>query len=248
MIDSNGHFVVDEDVTQVSRKFKQFKSGKLKEETDDYFTLKATEIEARLDVDYYTPSQRELVQYLQGKGARKLGEIVDVVRKRSPKLKSRDAEVGYIELADVNVDYMEISQATRMRVHELPSRATYEIEAGDIITPVAGNSIGTQEHMSALVTNRCSGCICSSGFRVLKPSPEVDTHYLLLYLRSDWLLRQVSRYRTGAAIPAISDEELNRILVYLLPKKLQKSIGEKVRNSFELRERSREILHSWLYV
>jgi len=244
MTDSNGHFVVDEDVTEVGRRFKEFEAGKLKEETDDCFTLKASEIETRLDVDFYTPSQRELAEYLEGKGARKLGEIVDVVKKRSPKLKSRDAEVDYVELGDINVDYMEISEATRMRVHELPSRATYEIEAGDIITAVAGNSIGTLKHMSAVVTNRFSGCICSNGFRVLKPGPEVDTHYLLLYLRSDWFLRQVSRFRTGAAIPAICEEDLKRILVYLPPKRVQKSIGEKVRNSFEVRERSREILET----
>ena len=38
-----------------------------------------------------------------------------------------------------------------MLVYELRSRASYEIKKGDII-PIAGNSIGSRKHATALLT------------------------------------------------------------------------------------------------
>jgi type I restriction enzyme M protein len=47
-------------------------------------------------------------------------------------------------------------------------------------------------------------------------------------------------YRTGAAIPNISDDDLGRILVYLPEEKILKEISQKVRYSFELRRQAKE--------
>lgn len=47
-------------------------------------------------------------------------------------------------------------------------------------------------------------------------------------------------YRTGAAIPNISDFDLGRILVYLPEEKTLQEISEKVRHSFELRKQAKE--------
>ena len=150
--------------------------------------------------------------------------------------------MNYIELADVNPDYSEIGNSQSMLVHELPSRATYELESGDIITAVAGNSIGTKKHVSAIVSEKYKGAICTNGLRVFKTEPEIDPYYLLYYLKSDFFLKQVFKLRTGAAIPSISDEDLLSILIYTPNIETQKMLAEKMKKAEELREQSKKLV------
>ena len=51
-------------------------------------------------------------------------------------------------------------------------------------------------------------------------------------------------YRTGAAIPNVSDADLNNILVYLPDTNKIEEIGDKIKETFELRKESRRILES----
>jgi restriction endonuclease S subunit len=126
-------------------------------------------------------------------------------------------------------------------VHELPSRASYEIEKGQIITSVAGNSIGTDSHASAFVTEEYSGHICTNGFRVLIPNEKlVNPFYLLYYLKSKNFLDQVFRFRTGAAIPSLLDVDLLNILVLLPPIKEQNRIGAIIEEGFRERKQFQE--------
>jgi type I restriction enzyme M protein len=57
-------------------------------------------------------------------------------------------------------------------------------------------------------------------------------------------LEQVYRFRTGAAIPAISDEDLAQVLVYVPPERTQASIAKKMLEGFELRQQSKELMRS----
>jgi restriction endonuclease S subunit len=96
--------------------------------------------------------------------------------------------------------------------------------------------------MSAMVTEEYEGAVCTNGFRILQPKRGTNPYYLLHYLRTPYFLQQVYRYRTGAAIPAISDEDLGRVLVYIAPAEEQRRIAQKVEESFSLRKKSRDML------
>ncbi len=107
-----------------------------------------------------------------------------------------------------------------MKVHELPSRASYEIKEGDILTAVSGISTGTPAHATAYVTSDFDGCIVTNGMRVLRPT-HINPFYLLMYLKSHLFLEQMLQIRTGAAIPSVSDDELGETLILLPDKKIQ---------------------------
>ena len=51
-------------------------------------------------------------------------------------------------------DYSEIHRQLNAPIYQLPSRASYEIKKGDILTSVSGNAIGTKKHASAIITER----------------------------------------------------------------------------------------------
>ena len=129
-----------------------------------------------------------------------------------------------------------------MKVFELPSRASFELKENDIITSVAGNSIGSEKHITALVNDEFQGAICTNGFRVLR-NPKIDLYYLLYFFSTDMFRKQIKLYRTGAAIPTISDKDFSNILVYIPSENEITEIGDKVRLAFDLRKQSKSILN-----
>lgn len=237
----NGEPIVDEDITDIIKSFNnsQTKGNNMSE---NCFTIKQRQLVSRFDVDFYEPKMMELEEHLKNNNAKKLSELVSVKKTKSNKLKNSESVVEYIELSDVSSEYSEIVNSTSLSVYDLPSRAQYELNEGDLITAVAGNSIGSGKHVSAIVTKECNGAICTNGFRVLESKSGIDLYYLLYFFRTEIFLKQIMKYRTGAAIPAISDDDFMNILVPIPSIETIKKISEKVRKSIELRNESKNIL------
>jgi type I restriction enzyme M protein len=242
--DADGNAVVDEDVTGIIERYREFKQRGSAIDEDAIFTLDYDQLDNRFDVEFYRPAHRKLRDRLLRSGARRLGEVAEVVRQRSQKLKVPENVIRYVEISDINTAYGEIVSATRLSVHEAPSRASYDLHEGEIITAVAGNSIGTTDHATAIVSAEYDGAVCTNGFRVLR-AREVDPYYLFMFLRSEIFLSQIFRLRTGAAIPAVADEDFRSILVPLPDKGAQAEVAAKVKESLALRKRSRLLLQDF---
>jgi len=240
--DKNGSRILDENFTASINDYNDFTNGN-KIISDNSYSIKYKELNGRFDYDFYSPTTRELLKKLKNNNAKKLSELVQIVKAKSKKLLNTNSLVDYVELSDINTHSFEIINSTEQFVYELPSRASYEIHTGDIITAIAGNSIGTRKHATALVTENYNGSICTNGFRVLR-NFKVDPYYLLFFFKSEYFLKQVHVLRTGAAIPNISNTDFGNILVSLPDKKTIKSISDTIRKSFELREQSKQELEN----
>ncbi|HEY4504854.1 MAG TPA: N-6 DNA methylase [Candidatus Paceibacterota bacterium] len=236
----DGEPVIDEDISEMISAFSLFEQGK-KFINENVFSLKYSELDSRLDVEYYNPNYRNTRLLLSKKGAKRIGDIVEIQNKKSQKLKNPEVTIRYVELSDASPLNGELVSYSEMLVHEAPSRASYDIEDGDIITAVAGNSVGTKNHATAIVSKEFSGCICTNGFRVLK-AKNINPYYLFAVLRSDIFLSQMFQLRTGAAIPSVSDEDLKNILIPIPTEAEQKRIEKTIKESMELREKSRQML------
>ncbi len=235
--DNNGSRILDENFTASINDYENFTKGS-EIMSDNSYSIKYKELNGRFDYDFYSPTTRKLFEKLENNNARKLSELVQIIKTKSKKLSNTNSLVDYVELSDINTPSFEIINSTKQFVYELPSRASYEIQTGDIITAIAGNSIGSKKHATALVTENYNGAICTNGFRVLR-NFKVDPYYLLFFFRSEYFLKQVHVLRTGAAIPNISDADFGNILVSLPNEETIKSISDAVRKSFELREQSK---------
>ncbi len=234
--DKKGQAVSDEDFSLLVKAYKIFKQGKTVD-AENFFSIDFKELNGRLDYDFYSPENRKLMADFKGNTVR-LGDVCEIVKLKSSKLKNPGLAVEYVELSDINTHTFEIINTTTYRIHELPSRASYEIRAGDIITAIAGNSVGTKKHATAWVTEEFDGCICSNGFRVFRKF-DIDVYFMLYFLKSDLFLRQMFMYRTGAAIPNVSDTGLGNILIPLPDDNVIRQISEKMRYAFELRQASK---------
>ncbi len=232
--DKDGTQILDEDMTIITNHFKKFENGDSFKFTDKYYLKNFSELEDRLDAEFYMPRFEEIISYLKSKKAVPLNELVEIKSKKSTKLKDNEATIRYVEITDINSEGSEISSATNIKVADAPSRASYELEPDEIITEVAGVSTGTQNHATAIVTNEFSGAICTNGFRVLK-STKIDPYFLLYYLKSDLFLNQMLKYRIGAAIPSVLEEDLGKILVLLPSKETIANISKDMKKLFKLK-------------
>ncbi len=240
--DKSGQPIIDENFTTIIEDYKVFQEGK-KIENENSFSIQFNELNGRFDFDFYSPENRKLFSNLNNTKAVRLGDICEIVKVKSRKLKDPNLSVEYVELSDINTHSYEIINSTTYQVHELPSRASYEIQQGDIITAIAGNSVGTRKHATAFVTEDFAGSICTNGFRVLR-NFKIDNYYLLYYLKSGMFLRQMFMYRTGAAIPNVSDIDLANIVIHLPDKKMIDEISDKMKKAFDLRQESKQQIES----
>jgi len=226
--------ILDEDFSEVAEQYKLFQQ-KEKLTQNNSFSLNYNEFNGRFDFDFYSPENKVFAKTLKNGKTVKLGELCDIIKIKSPKLKNPKETVEYVELSDINTHSFEIINSTTYSVHELPSRASYEIKEGDIITAIAGNSVGTKKHATAFVSKEYNGCICTNGFRVLR-NFKIDPYYLLYYLRTDEFLKQMFMYRTGAAIPNVSDTDLANIEIYEPFNGEKEIISNQIKKAFELKQ------------
>jgi len=235
--DSFNQPILDENFTTTIEDFTNYSSQKHIENENSYL-LRYDELNGRFDYDFYSPETKRLLNKIKNNNAIKLSEVVDIIKVKSKLLSNPNTKVEYVELSDINTPSFEIINSTEQYVYELPSRASYEIKTGDIITAIAGNSIGSRKHATALVSSAYDGAICTNGFRVFR-NFKIDPYFLLYYFKTEYFLKQIYMLRTGAAIPNVSDYDLGNILISLPNEQTIKSIGDKVRKSFELREKSK---------
>jgi len=226
--------ILDEDFSEITEQYKLFQQKETLTQNNS-FSLNYNELNGRFDFDFYSPENKVFAKTLKNGKTVKLGELCDIVKIKSPKLKNANQTVEYIELSDINTHSFEIINSTTYNVHELPSRASYEIKEGDIITAIAGNSVGTKKHATAFVSKEYNGCICTNGFRVLR-NFRIDPYYLLYYLRTDEFLKQMFMYRTGAAIPNVSDTDLANIEIYEPFNGEKEIISSQIKKAFELKQ------------
>ena len=237
----DGTPLVDDDIEKIAQAFFEFKRGGLGASSDDIFSVEQDRLNLRLDVEYYLPGDLKLLDDLTRSGAKRLGELAEICTEGDDFRLVGDDEIHYVAISDIDARTMQVVSQQIMSAHEAPSRATYRLRAGDIVTAVAGASTGTSRQATALITEEEDGAICSNGLAVLRNIRGIDSMFLLSYLRTSQFLRQVRRLMTGHAIPAISLDDLAKILIPIPSRTDQLRIAESVKRIQTLR---REALKS----
>ena len=238
---SSGMYIVDDDIDEIAGAYHRFRNGSLETQSKLIYIIPRTMLNARLDVEHYHPEDRKLLGQLQLKGAKALCEIADILKETDSFRLASNGDIRYIAISDVDARTMQIVSQQVIKAHEAPSRAKYRLQKGDIITAISGASTGTPRHATALITEDEEGAICSNGFAVFRNIHGVDSLFLLAYMRTEYFLRQVRRLMTGHAIPAISVEDLAKVLVPIPHIQSQKKISEGIATILFMRKKALKI-------
>ena len=221
----DGEPLVDNDTENIARAFAQFQKHGRFAESESVFCVAQEQIHSRLDVEHYLPGDRKLVEELARAGAKRLGDLAEILSAVEAFRASGEEAIRYIAISNIDARTMQVVSQQEMKAHEAPSRASYRLRAGDIVTAIAGANTGTVRQATALITEEEAGAICSNGLAVLRNVRGIEPLFFLAYLRTGSFLKQIRRRMTGHAIPAISLEELANILVPVPPKAKQLEIA-----------------------
>jgi len=242
--DSNGKLIktpsglpiIDDDLDLIVNAYNKFKNNNRDLQDEKIYVVPQKSLNTRLDVEHYQPEDSKLLEKLQIMGAKPLSELADILKKTDNFRSESNGKIKYIAISDVDARTMQVVSQQTIKPHEAPSRATYRLRKGDIITAVSGASTGTSRHATAFISEDEDGAICSNGFAVLRNIHGIEPLFLLAYMRTDYYLRQVRRLMTGHAIPAISIEDLSKVLVYISPIAVQKKISSEIAQILDLRK------------
>lgn len=134
-------------------------------------------------------------------------------------------EFPYIEISAINILTSEIQNIEWIPITKAPSRAKMLVKSGDILLSTTRPNRGA----ITLLDETKHNYIASTGFAVLRNfDKNIAPKYLLNILRSKLCLKQFEQRSSGGNYPAITTEELKKILIPLPPIEKQQAIAEKI--------------------
>lgn len=184
------------------------------------YTARAADVFAsrRIDARFFAPRIQALLDLLSVDGR----SVSDVSAPRREKFRpDASATFDYIEIS--NIDGAGAATGTRLASEDAPSRATWHVRAGDIIT----SSVRPIRRLSAQIAPEQDGFVCSSGFVVVKPhniAPEV----LLTYLRLPVICELLDLYASASMYPAITDADIFNLPLPHIPDAVADQVTQSV--------------------
>ena len=158
-----------------------------------------------------------------------LGNIAKLGYQKWQLKEYQDETFRYIEISGVSRKTGEAS-FSEVLTREAPSRAQMVVQKDDIII-----SLTRPHHGSiALIDDNLDGCIASTGFAILRGIKDLTLNrtYLYFVLRSRLCLHQMLQRSSGGNYPAITTEQLMRILIPIPDPNIQNHIANFMRSAY----------------
>lgn len=121
-----------------------------------------------------------------------------------------DFELQYVDISNVDSSG-EIHEIATHRFEAAPSRARRIVRDGDVII----STVRTYLQAIAPIENPPDNLIVSTGFAVVRPSPQLDRQFCKFALREPEFLAEVERRSVGVSYPAINASDLAAIHIPL---------------------------------
>ena len=176
------------------------------------FQVNLSDLENRLDPHFYKPEYAELIDKLNNSPNSKLGDVVQFSSETWNQKDHFEGTFPYIEISEIDLSTGAIKYIRQVPITEAPSRAKKIVRSGDIIVSTTRPSRGA----ISFITDQIDFSIASTGFSVLrsiKPDAGVSLEYLFWILRQKFILRQMEQRSSGGNYPAITEDELKKVLI-----------------------------------
>jgi type I restriction enzyme, S subunit len=196
-----------------------------KEDGRKVYAIKRNAAETRIDPFYHSPEFVEIERTIQAAPHALLGSLVQFSVDTWNAKEHPEPTFRYIEISGVDRRRGQ-ALASDFSVADSPSRARMVVQPNDIII-----SLTRPHHGSiALLNDTHKGCIASTGLAVIHTVDEnrISRTFLWAALRLSLSLKQMLRRSSGGNYPAITQDELAKVLIPLPDKPIQQKIVEEV--------------------
>jgi restriction endonuclease S subunit len=214
---------------------------KLELKQEKVFEARFNEIEEtlRFDAEHYQPKYglvKEFITKSEYK-VKKLREVVEISDKKIEPSSQPTELFSYIELANINPSTGEIEEVSQIKGYEAPSRARMLLEKGDVLV---SSLLGSLDNVG-LVPEEFDDAVASTGFFVIR-SKTFLPEFLFLLFKSNLMRLQLEEKTAGAIMSAVPKTTFGDLLIPLIPQETQKQISDLIKQSFELRKESKQLI------
>jgi type I restriction enzyme S subunit len=148
----------------------------------------------------------------EGWERKRLGDVCEKTETVNP-LQSPNTEFDYIDVSSVSNTTFEIEETQRLKGKNAPSRARKLVRMNDIIFATIRPTL----QRIAIVPDRLDKQVCSTGYFVLRPKPEIDHRFVFYSLFADEFTAQMESLQKGASYPAVTDGDVRSQLIPFPP-------------------------------
>lgn len=189
------------------------------------YAIRRRSVATRLDPFFHSPEFVEIERAIQAAPHASLGSLVQFSSDTWNPSEHLESTFRYIEISSVD-RRRGLAKSSDVSVEEAPSRARMAVRPNDIIV-----SLTRPHHGSiALLNDSHEGCIASTGFAVIRDVDEgrISRQFLWAALKFSLSLKQMLRRASGGNYPAITQDELAKVLIPIPNMTVQKRIVEEI--------------------
>lgn len=175
------------------------------------FILHRSEIEKRLDPQFYKQDFKDNIAKIKKVKHKRLGEVVKFSREVWNQKDFFNSTFPYIEIGVIDTLSGEIQNISQINIENAPSRAKMVVRENDIIISTTRPNRGA----ISLIRQPNDFSIASTGFSVIRDitNHEINREYLFAVIRQQIILKQFEQRSSGGNYPAITQEELNNVVI-----------------------------------
>lgn len=193
---------------------------------DRVFFRKFSELSGdRMDPLFYKNKFKKLLTNISKNNHKALKSIVSFSSETWNQKDIFSDTFPYIEISEIDIVTGDIKKINYINVSQAPSRAKMIIRDNDIIISTTRPDRGA---ISFIHTD--SILIASTGFSVIRNvSDEIKKEFLFILLKSSIVLKQFSQRSSGGNYPAITQEEISKVIIPIPDVQIQNKIVKHIR-------------------
>jgi Type I restriction modification DNA specificity domain len=178
------------------------------------FRVPLSQAEGRLDPHFYQNTYKVLIERISTMPHQRLRDLCRFSKEIWDGESDFDHEFPYLEISEIDLSTAWFDTPKKIPIGDAPSRARMKIRHGDFLVSLTRPNRGAitrseKEHPPLF--------IASTGFAVLRDIAieTVNPDYFFHALRSRIVLDQFEQRSSGGNYPAITEEEMGRVLIPL---------------------------------
>jgi type I restriction enzyme, S subunit len=132
-----------------------------------------------------------------------LSEILERTETVNP-LQAPEKEFDYIDVSSISNRTFRIEETQQLKGRDAPSRARRLVKTNDILFATVRPTL----QRIAIVPDELDNQVCSTGYFVLRPKPEINYQFVFYWLFTEEFIGRMAGLQKGASYPAVTDAEV----------------------------------------
>jgi type I restriction enzyme S subunit len=192
----------------------------------------------RLDAHFYNPIARAAISNIQQNALhhQPLKELTkDIIIGKRFKRNYVESDHGTPFIGSKNILQIRPTELKYLSNSEIGFMDDLMLQKGMILIACSGSLGGTFGKASLVQNNFERHAASQHILRIVANEELIDSGYLYAFLSSEYGYECITRYRWGALIDEIDDDDMGKIDIPFPSEKQQKQIGDLVRQAYDLR-------------